>query len=101
LQLIRILRHPLREIPLISGPLIKATFQSGGAPLRERLEGLSVAINAVIDTLRDARRDPANDPIRRTRLLLRSEAEHLQEFEDQIHKEMEELLASALVEGTS
>ena len=101
LQLIRLLRDPLREIPPIPGPLIKSMLQPGGAPFRERLEGLGMVLGAVIATLRDPRRDPANDPLRRTRLFLRSEAERLQEFEDQIRREMEELLASALVEGIS
>ncbi len=101
LQLIRILKDPLREIPPIPGPLIKATLQPGGVPLRERLEGLAMVLGAVIATLRDARRDADNDPLRRTRFLLQSEAGRLQEFEDQMRKEMDALLASALAEVES
>jgi acetoin:2,6-dichlorophenolindophenol oxidoreductase subunit alpha len=101
LQLIRLLRDPLREIPPIPGPLLKAALQPGGAPLRERLEGLGMVFGIVIAALRDPRRDPDNDPIRRTRLLLRADPGRLQRFEDQIRMEMDELLASAVAEGTS
>lgn len=101
LQLIRILRDPLREIPPIPGPLIKSILQPGGASFRERLEGLRIVFTVVIATLRDPRRDPINDPLKRTRAILRSEAGRLQELENQIQKEMDNIITSALMEVAS
>jgi pyruvate dehydrogenase E1 component alpha subunit len=99
-QLIRILRDPFREIPPIPGPLIKAILQPKGAVLRERLAGLRLVLEAVISTLRDPRRDPANDPLRRTRAALQSEPERLRELEDRIGTETLQVTEKALAEVT-
>jgi TPP-dependent pyruvate/acetoin dehydrogenase alpha subunit len=98
LQLIRLLRDPLKEIPPITGPLIKAALQPGGAPLRERLTGLRIILGVMISTLRDPRRVSANDPIQRTRVILQSEPERLRELEDRIEAELGSVFISALEE---
>lgn len=98
LQLIRVLRDPFKEIPSIPGPLIKSLLQPGGAPLHERLAGLKIVLGAVVSTLRDPRRDPATDPLRYTREILKSEPERLKELEDHIQEEVDDLIRSTLAE---
>ncbi len=100
-QLIRIVRAPLTEMPRIAGPLAQSFLQVDGATLRERLAGLKTVIAAVLSTVRDPRQDLANDPIPPARATLQSEPARLQELEDQIEKEISNVLASALVEVPS
>ncbi len=100
-QLIRIVRAPLREMPGIAGPLTQSFMRPGGATLRERLAGLKTVIAALLSTVRDPRQDLTNDPISRARVTLQAEPARLQELEDQIEKEISNVLASALVEVPS
>ncbi len=96
-QLIRIVRDPLREMPEIAVPLTQSFLRFGGSTLRERIAGLKIVIAAVLTTVRDPRRDPTNDPVLRVRTNLPSDPARLQELEDQIEKEISNVLASALV----
>ena len=100
-QLIRILRDPLREMPEIAVPLTQSFMRPGGAALRERLAGLKTVMAAVLSTLRDPRRDPNHDPLRRARATLQSDPARLQELEDQLEKGIRDVLASALAEVPS
>lgn len=100
-ELIRIVRDPLREMPEVAIPLTHSFLRLGGAALRERLAGLKTVLAAVFATLRDPRRDSANDPVRRARTILQSDTVRLQELESQIEKEISNALASALVEAPS
>jgi len=97
-QLMRAVRNPLKEMPRIVVPLVKSFLHPSGAVLRDRLAGLKIVMAAVLATLRNPRRDSANDPVVRTRATLRSNPTRLQELEDRIKKEMELALASALTE---
>jgi pyruvate dehydrogenase E1 component alpha subunit len=97
-QLMRAVRNPLREMPAIAVPLTKSFLRPGGATLRERIAGLKIVIAAILSTMRDARQDAANDPVRRLRAALQSDSARLQELEDQIEKEMGDVIESALVE---
>jgi TPP-dependent pyruvate/acetoin dehydrogenase alpha subunit len=101
LQLIRIVRDPLREMPEIAAPLTQSFLRLGGAGFRERLAGLKTVLGAVLSTLRDPRRDSANDPVQRTRTTLLSDPARLQELEDQVEGEISNALASALPEVPS
>jgi pyruvate dehydrogenase E1 component alpha subunit len=100
-QLTRIVRDPLREMPEIAVPLTQSFLRFGGATLRERMAGLKTVIAAVLSTVRDPRRDPTNDPLPRARLTLQSDPARLQELEDQLEKEISNVLASALMEVPS
>ena len=99
-QLLKIVRDPLREMPKMSVPLTKSLLSFSGASLIERLSGVKMVIEAVLSTLRDARRDSANDPLTRVRAILQPEATHLRELEEQIEQEINQMVESALV-GTS
>jgi acetoin:2,6-dichlorophenolindophenol oxidoreductase subunit alpha len=98
-QLIRMLRDPLKEIPAIAAPLTRSFLQPRGEALGERLAGLKLVLAAVLATLRDPRRDAANDPVRRTRKTLEPDAVRLQALEDQVEKEIDLTLSAALTEA--
>ena len=100
-QLIRIVRDPLREMAEIAVPLTKSFLRLGGAVFRERMAGLKTVMAAVLLTLRDPRRDPTKDPLPRARAALQSDPSRLQELEDQLEKEISNVLASALAEVPS
>ena len=100
-QLLKIARAPFREMPEITVPLTRSFLRSGGANLRERLSGLKTVVSAVLSTVRDPRQDKTNDPVSHTRAALQSEPARLKELEDQIEKEINNVLATALEEVPS
>jgi hypothetical protein len=100
-QLMRIVRDPLREMPGIAIPLTRSLLRPGRAGIRERLAGLKTVLSAVLATLRDPRRDSANDPVRRARATLQSDSVRLQELEDQVEEEIGNVLSVALAEAPS
>jgi hypothetical protein len=95
------MRDPLREIPKIAVPLTQSFLRLGGDTVRERMAGLKTIIAALLTTMRDPRRDPTNDPLPRARATLQSDPARLQELEDQLEKEISNVLASALMEVPS
>jgi pyruvate dehydrogenase E1 component alpha subunit len=100
-QLIRVVRHPLREMREIVIPLARSFLHPRGATLGERLEGLKIVLTKSLAAWRDPRRDSSNDPVWRARKTLLSHPVRLQELEDQIEQEIGQLLASALAEVLS
>jgi TPP-dependent pyruvate/acetoin dehydrogenase alpha subunit len=100
-QLIRMVRDPLKEMPEIALSLTQSFLHPGGTALYERLAGLKAVLATVLATLRDPRRDSANDPLRRARTTLQSDPVRLQELEDQVEKEISNVLSSAIAEVTS
>jgi acetoin:2,6-dichlorophenolindophenol oxidoreductase subunit alpha len=98
-QLIRTVRDPLKEMPEIAVPLTQSFLQPGGAGLRERMAGLNEINAKLISTSRDPRRDEANDPVRRLRAILQTDARRLQELEGQFAKEVSQTLESAMMEA--
>jgi pyruvate dehydrogenase E1 component alpha subunit len=100
-QLLRMVREPFKEMPGLAGPLTRSLFRLSGAALGERTAGLKVVLASVLSTLRDPRRDSANDPVQHTRETLLIEPMRLRELEDQIEHEVSHGLASALAEVSS
>ncbi len=95
-QLTRATRDPLREMPKVAVPLTRSFLRPAGGALAERVEGLRTVLGAVLATLRDPRRDSANDPVGRARMALQSAPVRLQELEDQVGREVGDACASAL-----
>jgi TPP-dependent pyruvate/acetoin dehydrogenase alpha subunit len=95
-QLIKAVRHPLREMPKITIPLTQSFLRGPGASLRERVGGLKLVLSAVLSTLRDPRRDPGNDPVGRTRSALQSDKTRLEALEDSIEREVGRLISKAI-----
>ncbi|MBN1809794.1 MAG: thiamine pyrophosphate-dependent dehydrogenase E1 component subunit alpha [Planctomycetes bacterium] len=99
MQLLRIVREPLREMPEIAIPLARSFLRPGGAALRERMAGLKEVLAAVLSSLRDPRRDSAYDPVQRARKTLLADAARLQSLEDRIEQEISRVLKAALEEA--
>jgi len=97
-QLIRMTRAPLREMPRIMIPLMRAFARRGGGSLRERIAGLRVVFSATLATLGDPRRNRANDPVLRTRGVLQSDPTRLEELEEAARQEVCALLSLAMQE---
>jgi acetoin:2,6-dichlorophenolindophenol oxidoreductase subunit alpha len=98
-QLMRIVRDPLREIPGIAVPITQSFMHNSGTVLRERLTGVKTILAAVFSTLRDPRKDSANDPVKRLRTTLQSDPGRLKALEDQVDQEVNNALEIALKEG--
>jgi acetoin:2,6-dichlorophenolindophenol oxidoreductase subunit alpha len=99
--LIRTVREPLREVPRMTGSLARSFLGSGGSPVGDRIAGLKVVLGAVLATLRDSRRDAANDPVARARSSLLAEPGRLHELEARVEREVREAVASGLAEAAS
>jgi pyruvate dehydrogenase E1 component alpha subunit len=95
-QLLRMARHPLKELSSITVPLTKSILRPRGASWRERLSGLKDILAAVLATFRDSRQDSSWDPVLLARKNLISEPEQLQEIETKIEQEIGSVLDSAL-----
>ncbi len=98
-QLIRGINNPLKELPGVVIPLIKSFLHPGGAGLGERLAGMKKILSTMRATQNDLRRNPACDPIRRTRRLLVTEPERLEALEEKVSIEVGEAIRSALREA--
>jgi TPP-dependent pyruvate/acetoin dehydrogenase alpha subunit len=100
-HLLRVVSDPLREMPGIAIPLTQSILRPRGAALLERMAGLRTVMASVFSTMRDPRRDPANDPVALARATLQSDPVRLQELEDQSEKEIDHVLVSALMGAPS
>lgn len=94
-QLLRMARDPAREMPEVAVALARSMLR-GGSAWRERIGGLRQVLGAVRATLRDPRRDAANDPLQRARGALRAEPERLRALEDEIERDVGAALEAAL-----
>lgn len=101
LQTIRIVRHPLQEMPRIAIPLTKSLLHPTGASLRKRISGLRTVLSAVLSTLRDPREDSVNDPVRIARTALKSDEERLQAIENDTEQEVDNIIATVMKEVVS
>jgi pyruvate dehydrogenase E1 component alpha subunit len=96
LQLLRVIRNPLKEIPKIAGPLTRSFFRISTASIGERVSGLSVLTSAILRTIRDPRKDSENDPVVFTRKMLEFDRRRLGELENSIAKEISGIVQSAI-----
>ncbi len=95
--LLRVVRDPFKEMPEMAVRLTQSFLRFGDSTLRERMEGLKAVIAAVLSTMRDPRRDPIHDPVARARATLPPDGARLQELEERMEKEINDVLASALM----
>lgn len=100
-QLLRAVREPLAEIPRLAGPMTRSFLQPRGAPVAERVAGMSKILESMISTLQDARRDPANDPLLRARAKLEPDDQGLEELEQGTTEEVAQALGDVLGGGSS
>lgn len=99
-QLLEVARKPLREGSVLAGELARAIRRPGG-PLRARLKGVGALAAALVSTVRDPRRDAANDPVHRTRSALASDPDRLGSLEDVAARQTVALVESVVAEALS
>lgn len=96
--LLRMVREPMKEMPGAGAAITQSLLRPGGSTLRERAAGVKDIAAAVLSTLRDPRRDAANDPLTRARKALLSDALRLQELEAEAQREINQALATVSAE---
>jgi TPP-dependent pyruvate/acetoin dehydrogenase alpha subunit len=99
LLLLRAIRDPLKELPLIVRPLVRSCARAGGGSARERGSGVACVTRSLLDTVVDRRRRRANDPIVRARRVLhRAEggSKRLSDLERRLETEVDAVVAAAL-----
>ena len=95
-QLLQAVRDPLREMPGMSTDLVRGFLHPGGAALGERVAGVKAVVGALLSTLRDPRRDAANDPVQRARTALQADPVRMQELEERVEKETRAVVEAAV-----
>lgn len=98
LQLLRIIRDPVRELSGIAGPLLRSFLHPGGGSLRERLAGVQLILSAILGTMRDPGRYSTNDPLIRAQTALISDPARLKELDNRLEAEISAVVAAALQE---
>ena len=97
-QMLRVIRNPIKELPGIVLPLMQSLFKRGGAPFRTRLMGLNIVNSAMVETWRDPRRKPTNDPILRARRDLNLDPKQLASLEADLQEEIHQVVKRTLQE---
>jgi pyruvate dehydrogenase E1 component alpha subunit len=94
--LLRVARHPVREIGPFAGPLVRSVIRRKGASVRERAQGLRSILSAIGQTWQD-RPLKERDPIERTRQALQSAGARLEELEKEVAQEIQQVVDRALM----
>lgn len=80
-QLLRIVRHPVGEMPAIFAPLLRSAFARRGAPIRARLRGLRTIMGLTARAWQEQRDARHWDPLVHARARLGLSAAQLRELE--------------------
>jgi TPP-dependent pyruvate/acetoin dehydrogenase alpha subunit len=94
-QLLRIARHPLREMLRTSLPLLKSMFQLKGIPFMERIHCLLAIIRLITRTRKELPAIKTGDPLTRTRSRLLYDLNRLQALEAGIQEEIQQIVRKA------
>lgn len=92
-QLLRIVRHPARELPGIAAPLARSIV-GRGAGVGDRVRGVRSVLSSLVATMRDPREDKDNDPLARTRGLV--DPDRVRDIEDVIAAQIGDVVTIAL-----
>ncbi len=95
-QLLRLASNPLSDLDTTTAPMLKAFFRRAGAPLNERLRGIS-QVMAMISQAPTRRIVQGKDPLVLLSSKLASEPDRLQEIEHDIKAEIQQVVETALV----
>jgi pyruvate dehydrogenase E1 component alpha subunit len=94
--LLRLVRNPLKEMPSLAGPLLKAVSSLRGAPLPMRLDSLKT-VATTSQRLARSQTSEQDDPLHRTREALVADPERLIALEESIGHEIMQVVELALV----
>ena len=93
--IVRILRKPSREIGEMAGPLMSAIFGFDGASVTKRTSALAELISSIRAVAKSQRRRH-NDPVELTRKKLKVDEDRLNKLENEIEKEIQQIVEIAL-----
>jgi TPP-dependent pyruvate/acetoin dehydrogenase alpha subunit len=93
--LLRIARHPIKEMKPMAGPLMKAFFKPKGASIGKRTEGIRTITSLIKGTIK-LRFSKQGDPLGLTREKLESDKARLQGLETEVEKEIQQVVQIAL-----
>ncbi len=93
--LLKIARHPGKEMKEIAGPLIKSVTRIKGAGLSKRAASLSMVTNLIGKTTREQIFKP-HDPIKIVRKKLKKRPTRLEVLETEVTQEINKVVAEAL-----
>lgn len=97
--LLRTARHPTREAGRLVS-LARALTHWKGTSIRQRAESAGV-VGGLVAALRGELDRPGRDPVARTRFLLTEDAARLSALEDELHAEVDDIVAQALAPAES
>jgi pyruvate dehydrogenase E1 component alpha subunit len=99
--LLGVIRHPVRQLAPLAGPLVRSIIRPKGTSVRARAQGLRSILSTMGTTWQD-RSMKERDPIERTRQELQSDGARLEELEKKVAQEIQEIVDTALrPEGSS
>jgi TPP-dependent pyruvate/acetoin dehydrogenase alpha subunit len=94
--LLAIAHHPVREMTPMAWPLTKAFLSPKGAPIKERVASLWSILSSIRKAGEDLAGAKQRDPLARARQKLPSDPERLQVLEDEIAREIQQAVESAM-----
>ena len=93
--LVRVARHPVKEMSQMTGPLLRSVAKKGGAPAPARADALSTILSSIKEAIK-RQSTTQDDPILRARQELASQEARLEDLEQQVEREIEQIVTSAL-----
>jgi len=93
--LLKIARHPIREMLHTAFPLLKSLVQLNGASLRDRINNLIGIIRLIMGVRKELPGIKTGDPVTRTRSRLQHDLGRLQALEADIQQEIHQLVEEA------
>jgi pyruvate dehydrogenase E1 component alpha subunit len=93
--LLRIARHPIKEMKPMAGPLMKAFFKPKGASIGKRTESIRTITSLIKETFK-SRFSKQGDPLGLTREKLESDNVRLNGLEMKVEKEIRQVVETVL-----
>jgi pyruvate dehydrogenase E1 component alpha subunit len=96
--LLGIVRHPVRELVQMAGPLASSFLKPKGAPLKDRVASLRMIAATILKTAKDVSGFRQRDPVERVRQeLLGLDAARLKELEEEVRQEIRQVVEAAVL----
>ncbi len=90
--LLRVSRHPVKEIKKIAGPLLKSVTKAGGASPIKRTGGLGTVTSLISKTTKEQTLGQ-KDPLKRVRKRLGAGKDRLAELEESVNAEIKKVVS--------
>ena len=92
--LLRIARHPVKEMKKVAGPMLKSVTKAKGASVTQRTGGLGTVTSLIGKTTKGLL-FPQKDPLKIVRERLKAEKERLRKLEDEVAEEIRVAISNA------